>query len=170
MSKRSRSLVLDEAKQREIAAIVSLGCSQATAARYVGCAPSTITRTARRDPAFAERLGRARSNAEMGFVKNIRDAASKEQYWRAAAWALERFFPDEYAQRQPGAITADELAQILRRFAEMIMAQVPVGRYRKSIVKGVESFLQGLGQNVGNERLIAEKAATPRNATKRTSP
>ena len=35
---------------REILAIVSLGCSQATAAEYVGCSVSTIQRTVERDP------------------------------------------------------------------------------------------------------------------------
>jgi len=149
--------VLDEGKQREIAAIISLGCSHTAAARYVGCAVSTILRTAQRDPVFAERLGRAKCNAEMGLVKNIRDAANKEQYWRAAAWALERFFPDDYAQRHPSAITAEQLAQVLTQFAEMMVDEVPVARYRKKIAKRLEILLRSLGQGVCGEALAGQR-------------
>ncbi|MCE5268306.1 MAG: hypothetical protein LLG00_10520 [Planctomycetaceae bacterium] len=156
--KRGRTPLLDEGKQREIAAIISLGCSQTAAARYVGCAPSTIIRTAERDPAFAERLGRAKCNAEMGLVKNIRDAANKEQYWRAAAWALERFFPDAYSQNRTNLITADQLTQVLTGFAAMIVEEVPVDRYRKSIAKAMESLLQGLGEHLGKETLASPSA------------
>ncbi len=93
MEKRGRRPVLTEGKQREIAAILSVGCSQSVAAQYVGCAVSTIQRTADRDPKFAEQIGKAKSNAELGLVKNIRNAAKKEQYWRAAAWCWSEVFP-----------------------------------------------------------------------------
>ena len=56
-----RRPVLDDAKQREIWPL-SVGCSRADAARYVGCAVSTILNTARRQAEFAERL----RHAEMG--------------------------------------------------------------------------------------------------------
>ena len=90
MAKRGRPPVLDEIKQREIVAIVSMGCSRRTAAQYVGCAPSTIQYTAERNEKFAEKLERAQSQAVVTHVKNINSAAKKAQYWRAAAWALER--------------------------------------------------------------------------------
>ena len=162
MGKRGRPPVLDEGKQREIAAILSLGCSQAAAARYVGCAGSTIQRTAEREPAFAERLDRAKSNAEVGLVRNIRDAANKSQYWRAAAWALERFFPDDYSQRHPRVITAPQLAAVLTQFAEILIRQVPVERYRKRIVKELQALVRSFG---GDVRELAIKGLAPSNST-----
>ena len=60
MAKRGRPPVLDEGKQREIVAILTMGCSRRTAAQYVGCAPNTIQSTAERDPKFAEKLGSRR--------------------------------------------------------------------------------------------------------------
>ena len=149
MGKRGRRPALDDGKQREILAILSVGCSQSVAAQYVGCAASTIQRTAERNPKFAEKLGKAKSNAEVGLVKNIRNAAKKEQYWRAAAWALERGFPEKYARRGPDVITAEQLARVLAQFADMIVQQVPVDEYRKNIVKGVESLARSLGQISG---------------------
>ena len=101
MAKCGRPPVLDEAKKREILAIVAVGCSRSMAATYVGCAISTIQNTAERDPTFAEKLRQAVYSTELGLLKNIRNAAKKEQYWRAAAWALERRFPERYARRGP---------------------------------------------------------------------
>jgi hypothetical protein len=158
VGKRDRRWALDDGKQREILAIISVGCSQSVAAQYVGCAVSTIRRTADRDPTFAEALGRAKSNAELGLVKNIRNAAKKEQYWRAAAWALERGFPEKYARRGPDVITAEQLAQVLAQFADMIIQQVPVDEYRKNIVKGVEALARSLGQTIKEEVAREETA------------
>jgi hypothetical protein len=143
--------VLDEGKQLEILAILTVGCSQTVAAHYVGCDRKTIQRTAERDPKFAEKIQRAKCNAEIGLVKNIRNAAKKEQYWRAAAWALERGFPEKYARRGPDVITAEQLAQILGQFAERITQLVPNEKSRKNIVKDVESLARSFGQTIEKE-------------------
>ena len=150
MTKRGRR-VLDDMKQREVLAILSVGCSQSMAAKYVGCSPQTIRREAARDPKFAKKLRQAKGNAELGLVKNIRKAANKEQYWRAAAWALERMFPEKYARRGPDVITAEQLAQVLAQLAERIIEQVPVDAYRKNIVKAVESLARSFGQTIREE-------------------
>ena len=125
MAKRGRPAVLDNEKQGLIVAILSVGCSQSMAAKYVGCSPSTIPHTAQRDPKFAKRLREAKGNAELGLVKNIRKAAQKEQYWRAAAWALERCFPEKYARRGSDVITLEQIALLLTKFTEIIVREVP---------------------------------------------
>ncbi len=150
MTKRGRR-ILDDMKQREVLAILSVGCSQSMAAKYVGCSPATIRCEAARDPKFAKRLREAKGNAELGLVKNIRKAANKEQYWRAAAWALERMFPERYARRGPDVITAEQLAQVLAQLAERVIEQVPADRYRKKIVKAVESLARSFGQTIREE-------------------
>jgi hypothetical protein len=143
--------VLDDGKQREILAIISMGCSLAAAAEYVGCAVSTIQRTADRDPLFAESLGRARNNTELDLVRNIRNAAKNEKYWRAAAWALERFFPQKYQSRRPDVLTPEQVAQFIREFARMIVQQLPVERYRKNIIRSVESLARDLGRRIADQ-------------------
>ena len=101
MTKRGRPPVLDSGKKREILAMLTVGCSRRTAARYVGCAAATIQNTAERDPQFAEQLHHADHLAEIEYLKNIRKAAKKEQGLRAAAWALERLNPEDFALRAP---------------------------------------------------------------------
>jgi hypothetical protein len=148
MARRGRPLVLDDMKRREICAIVGVGCSQNMAAQYVGCSPSTITNQAERDPQFAAKLRQAKCNAELSLVKNIRAAAKKEQYWRAAAWMLERGFPEKYAARSPDVITADQLAKILTNLAKTVTEDVPVANYRKKVVKRFDSVARAFGKTI----------------------
>jgi len=136
--------VLDEIKQREILAILSVGCSRRTAARYVGCAVSTIQNTADRDGGFAEKLRRAEHQHEWTYLRNIQQAAKKPQYWRAAAWVLERVFPEKYARRGPDVITVDQIRQVLAQFAQIIVAEVPVAKYRQKIIKRLDALTQSL--------------------------
>jgi len=141
MSKRGRPPVLDHVKKREILAILTVGCSRRTAARYVGCAAATIQNTADRDPEFAQQLHHANHAAEIEYVKNIKKAAKKEQYWRAAAWALERLNPEDYAKRSPGKLTPEEMQTLLTRLAEILLGEVPVARHRKEMLKRLQRLL-----------------------------
>ena len=67
--------VLTEEKRNAIVAILSVGCPRYVAARYVGCSPATIARTAARDPQFAARLRQAQASVELAFLRRIGKAA-----------------------------------------------------------------------------------------------
>lgn len=131
---------LDAFRKREVLAILSVGCSRRTAARYVGCSPSTIARTAQRDAAFAEELRKAELKAQILFMKNIAAAARKEPYWRAAAWALERLNPEEFGPRKPDLLTADQVRELLAEFAALIVEEVPAAKYRKNILRRLRTL------------------------------
>ena len=126
---------LDEIKQREIQAIVAVGCSKRTAAAYVGCSPSTICRTEQRDEDFASRLKHAAKMPIVTHMKNINEAAKKPQNWRASAWVLERLQPGDYAKRKLDALTIPQVLRLLSQLAEIVAEEVPVDRYRKNILK-----------------------------------
>jgi hypothetical protein len=143
VGKLGRKPVLDEGKRREIVAILSVGGSQTTAARYVGCAVSTIQNTAARDPEFAQQFRQAACNNEIGLLRYIRNAAKKEQYWRAAAWALERGFPEKYARRGPDVITVEQIAILLAQVSDIVQ-QIPE-LYRKDIVKRMDALARSVG-------------------------
>lgn len=130
-----RRPVLDDGKQREILAMLTVGCSRRTAARYVGCAVSTIRNTAGRDSNFDLKLRDAERIAEMGYLRNIQQAAQKEQYWRAAAWALERRNPRDFAPRRPEAASLDQIRELLARFAELLLAELPERNQRRRVLR-----------------------------------
>ncbi len=148
MNKCGRHPVLDAAKKREILAIIAVGCSRTVAAAYVGCAISTIQNTADRDPTFAEKLRQAACATELGLLKSIRNAAAKEQYWRAAAWTLERRFPDRYGRRGPDVITLEQVTALLGQFSDIVAEEVP-GRFRKRVLKRLEKLARSLGEATG---------------------
>ncbi len=76
-------------------------------------------------------------------LRYIRNAAKKEQYWRAAAWALERGFPEKYARRGPDVITADQIALLLAEVASMIQ-DLPE-EYRKQLAKRMDALARRMG-------------------------
>ncbi len=135
---------LDEIKKREILALLSVGCSRRMAARYVGCSPTTIPNTALRDPEFAERLSRCTLSAQVGYLKNIQKAAKKEQYWRAAAWALERLNPDEFGPRSPDTVTIARIKEMMVHWAQLVVEDLPNPEHRKKIIEGVNAMLAEL--------------------------
>jgi hypothetical protein len=117
-----RPRLLNEVKQREVCALVSAGCGIEGAARYVGCAASTIRREAERNPQFNQALRSAHLSAELNPLNALRRAAQK--HWRAAAWLLERFNPQRFAKQDIRQIKPEKLEASLTQMAQVIAAEV----------------------------------------------
>ncbi len=113
-----RPAVLDEKKQRQVVALLAHGISRSAAARVVGCATSTIARTAIRDPDFAARLQAAEHKLEIEILQHLEDAAKTSRYWRAGAWLLERRYPRDYARQTPTTLSEEDVANMAMRLAE----------------------------------------------------
>jgi hypothetical protein len=143
-SEGGRPPVLDDAKKGEICAILAVGCSRATAARYVGCHPDTIRNTAERDEDFAMALERAESKHEVKHLAFIDKAAKEGKYWRAAAWALERKYPGRYGTRRPNTFTFEQMAHVLQQFADVILEEVSDARKREKIMVRLADLTAGL--------------------------
>jgi hypothetical protein len=147
MAKCGRRPVLDDNKRREVCAILSMGGSRRLAARYVCCAPKTIRNTAERDPEFLAQLRQAEGQHELLYLRSIQSAAKKDQYWRAAAWVLERRYPERYAQRRPGTVTVPQIIELLAQFAEIIVQELPHGDDQQRVLGRLEL----LGTNLQTE-------------------
>jgi hypothetical protein len=131
---------LDDVKRRDIIAILSVGCSRTTAAQYVGCHVSTITRTAARDPEFEEQVRQAESLLEIKHLKNIDAAAKDTRYWRAAAWALERRWPQRWGPRRAASLSAEQVGQALEQFAQLVVEEVTEVETRDRILKRLDEL------------------------------
>ncbi|MBS0207798.1 MAG: hypothetical protein JSS27_02490 [Planctomycetes bacterium] len=116
--------ILDEVKRREICAIVSVGATRTVAARYVGCSVVTIRRAALRDKKFRGQLLKAESHNEIAQLQNLQSASKKAQYWRAAAWMLERCYPQRYRSRPVDTVTMEQVGPVLEQMAELIASEV----------------------------------------------
>jgi hypothetical protein len=109
---------LDEIALREICALVSAGCGIEGAARYVGCAASTVRREALRNDDFGQQLRRAHLTAELAPLNAIREAAKR--YWRAGAWLLERTNPQRFARQTLAFMKPDHLHEYKEILMEII--------------------------------------------------
>lgn len=154
--KTTRKRALDEDKRREIIAVVSLGVSRENAAKYVGCTAATIRNEMKRDAAFAEEILTAEENPEIFFLQKIRAAANKEQYWRAAAWALERRFPNRYAPRGAKTLTEKQVLQLISDLADIVVPEIQNSNERRSIVGKINRLIHALDLPENEIRLDLE--------------
>ena len=152
MGKRGRPPVLDEQKRGQILAILSVGCSQNMAAQYVGCAASTIQRTAERDPKFAKspapgevqrRAGAGEKHPQRGQEGAILAGGSLGPGTR-----VPRKICPPRPRRDHGR-TARPAAW--RSLPSVIVQHVPNAEYRKNIVKDIGALARSLGQTIKEE-------------------
>lgn len=101
------------------AVIRETGASDSGAAARVSLHPSTVSRWKRENPDLAILLRSAREEFRMAQLSIILETAQAGQAtsWRAAAWLLERIFPQDYAPR------AKERAQFQERFDAVCAAE-----------------------------------------------
>ncbi|MBL8826479.1 MAG: hypothetical protein JNM18_05800 [Planctomycetaceae bacterium] len=135
-----RKPLLDDIKRAQVCAILATGGTRSVAANYVGCTAETIRRTAERDPEFREALNRAESQHEIQYLQRIQEATKKDTHWRAAAWVLERTYPDRYATRKPRVLTIAELTETLDRFAELVAEHVPDLAARQKLLESLTAL------------------------------
>lgn len=138
----SKATLLDWKKQKVVIAILSIGCSRRTAARYIGSTPASIQQTAKKDSKFAEALCQAEKNAEIEFMKCVHSAAQQERYWKAATWMLERLNPEDFGRRMPESMPPAEVAKIITRLAEIVVEEVKHPELRKKILRRVEDVIR----------------------------
>jgi len=166
---------LCETKQRDLCALISVGCPLAMAARHVGCSIFTVRREARRDPSFQDRLRCSQLNTELSPVVTLRDAARNN--WRAAAWLLERTQPEEYARRAPTALGRHELSELVDRIGEVIRDEIrdrrQAARLRRRVqieVQVVLRKLQSLSAAEKSEPLALLESSHGEQASQSDSP
>lgn len=119
-NRRGPKPVLDAEKKRQVISIIATGGTRRSAAGFLRCSPSTITRTAERDPLFAEKLAQVERSQEIFSARTVTRVCQEDRYWRAAAWVLERRLPEVYAKPLPGKYSARDLLQIIGEILEAI--------------------------------------------------
>jgi len=135
---------LDEKEKHEIIAIISVGCTRFTAARYVGCQLEDIRREIDQNEDFAQQVAQAEEAAEVYCLQQIRNAAKKEQYWRAAAWVLERRSPSRYASRGANTITVEQLTRLMTQLGEIVGGEINDVETRENIMNRLQHLTDAL--------------------------
>ena len=139
-----KSKGLNENKRKEIVAILSIGCSMENAAKFVKCSPATIRNEIKNDETFAAEVKSAEQQSEVYFLQKIRAAANKDQYWRAAAWALERRCPNRYAPRGAKTLSEEQVIALVRNLVEIVVPEVHDRIERIKILNKVHKLIKSL--------------------------
>ena len=139
-----RKQKLDEKQKLEIIAIISVGCTRYTAARYVGCRLEDIRREIGRSHDFAQQVAQAEEAAEVYYMRQIKNAAKKEQYWRAAAWVLERRSPNRYASRGAQTVTLEQLSALMTHIGEIVGGEIKDVETRVNIMNRLRRLTDAL--------------------------
>ena len=134
--------ILTEFEKAGIIAVITAGCSRETAAVYAKCSRWKLKQAISEDGTFAADVAKAEQESEVFFVNKIRKAADKEQYWRAAAWALERRCPNRYAARGAGTLTMDQVKQLVSKLADIVVQEIPGGTERRKILKRINELIK----------------------------
>jgi hypothetical protein len=119
-----RPTYLNERVVDELCSVIrETGVSDSGAAARMHLHPSTVSRWKREHPDLGILLRSAREEFRMAQLGVIMDEAraGRATSWRAAAWLLERIFPEDYAPR------AKERAQFQERFDAICAAEAEGG-------------------------------------------
>ena len=83
---------------REICKHISEGCSNKDAASLVAISEETFYSWQKSKPEFSESIKKAQASRKQHLIRLIFKAAEKQ--WQAAAWYLERVYPEEFAVKR----------------------------------------------------------------------
>lgn len=76
---------------------IKLGATYELASGYAGVSPATLYEWLKKKPEFLEAVKDAEGAGAVGWLARIEQAA-KDGTWQAAAWKLERRYPQEYGR------------------------------------------------------------------------
>lgn len=103
---RGRKTALNTALIKKIVPVLKNGHTIETAAKFVGISKTTLYRWIEQGEQqesgeyrdFRDALAKARATAQVNLVDTLQRAAKTD--WRAAAWLLERLFPEQFSNRE----------------------------------------------------------------------
>ncbi len=76
---------------------LAMGAKFHLACKYAGITEETLSQWRKRKPGFTERLQKAQGSAAVKWLAVIEKAAQSGT-WQAAAWKLERLYPQDYGR------------------------------------------------------------------------
>lgn len=92
---------------------IRLGATYELACHYAGIGTTQFYEWQKRKPEFADAIKEAEGGAAVGWLARIEQAA-KDGTWQAAAWKLERRYPEQYGRQVVDVARRDVVERIAR--------------------------------------------------------
>ncbi len=142
--KTKKKAALDATDKNGVLAVVALGASLETAARYFKREPRELVEALTADADFQRDFKQAQEQAEVFFLKQVKTAALDAKNWRAATWSLERLRPDRYGRIKANAISVEEIKALFARLRETFAAEFADEAERRKIEEKLDALLATL--------------------------
>lgn len=98
---------------RRLTDAIRLGATYELACAYAGISEDSFARWRAKYADFAEAIKEAEGGAAVGWLARIEQAA-KDGTWQAAAWKLERRYPEQYGRQVVDVARRDVVERIAR--------------------------------------------------------
>lgn len=130
----SRQSKLTPERQARLCEAIGLGATYAHACNYAGISYETFRRWQRENVAFHDAIKMAEGKATVGWLAKIEREADNGS-WQAAAWKLERRYPNDYGRRdgtratqepQEDVSNAEQVrSDVLARISRLMASEEP---------------------------------------------
>jgi hypothetical protein len=127
-----------EPRIEAICEVLRRGVARRPAAEAAGVAYSTMRKWADDDPAIAARFEQAESEAQVRLLDMVRRTAltAGPNTWQAAAWILERRWPEHYGRKERLEISVDVMAEAKKIADELGLDVADVVAEAEAILSG----------------------------------
>ncbi len=122
-SKPYRRKIHDEFILNRFIRATRAGMSRRKAADFAGVSPDTVDRELLRNAEFAALVRGARADGEFRLLELIHAHAVRD--WKAAAWLLARWLPDDWGDRKPNVITAEQMQATITSIVALLLQDLP---------------------------------------------
>ncbi len=130
--KKAKSPAVVKAQQAGLIKAVAAGNTYQTSCRVMKVSHTTFQHWREMDPTFQAAVEEAEAGAIMRNVAVIQEAAKK--HWQAAAWFLERKYPQDWALRQVIAVEGNFIVEMEKRLHAGRERAAAAGRAAKALL------------------------------------
>jgi hypothetical protein len=94
------------------------------------------------DDEMADKVRKAEQQAEIYYIKKIREATSMPGGWRAAAWWLERHKPNKFGQVRAETYSKKYVQEMMEKFFQILYPLIPEGTKKEDALNKIKQMLE----------------------------